>query len=58
MIAGGPGTGKTTTVARIAALLMADAERGGRVPLIAGGADGQARSGCRSQCAMRPRGWT
>ncbi|MCB0010121.1 MAG: AAA family ATPase, partial [Anaerolineales bacterium] len=34
VIAGGPGTGKTTTVARIAALLMADAERGGRVPLI------------------------
>lgn len=34
VVAGGPGTGKTTTVARIAALLIADAERGGRTPLI------------------------
>lgn len=34
VIAGGPGTGKTTTVARIAALLIADAERAGRPPLI------------------------
>lgn len=34
VVAGGPGTGKTTTVARIAALLIADAERGGRAPLI------------------------
>lgn len=34
VIAGGPGTGKTTTVARIAALLMADADRGGRIPLV------------------------
>ncbi len=34
VIAGGPGTGKTTTVARIAALLIADAQRGDRTPLI------------------------
>lgn len=34
VVAGGPGTGKTTTVARIAAQLIADALRGGRTPLI------------------------
>ena len=36
VIAGGPGTGKTTTVARVLALLLAQAQgSGGRAPLIA-----------------------
>ncbi len=35
VVAGGPGTGKTTTVARIIALLHEQAEASGRVPLVA-----------------------
>ena len=36
VVAGGPGTGKTTTVARIVALLFEQAERsGGRMPMVA-----------------------
>ena len=61
VVAGGPGTGKTTTVARIVALLAEQARaRGERIPLVAlGGADGQgggATPGGRARGERR--GWT
>jgi exodeoxyribonuclease V alpha subunit len=58
VIGGGPGTGKTTTVARIVALLFAQAEAAGRpAPLIAMAAP-TARAAAQLEAAVRdPRVW-
>jgi exodeoxyribonuclease V alpha subunit len=52
VIAGGPGTGKTTTVARIAALLVEQASSGGAVPSLIALAAPTGKAAARLQEAM------